>query len=79
MSPPRCALVQALTPQVRESKWGRVIQIGSAANPNPLPIRAAYSAANAALANLTVGLSQEVAATGITVNTISLGPVLVDG
>ncbi|WP_019927473.1 SDR family NAD(P)-dependent oxidoreductase [Nocardia sp. BMG111209] len=72
-------LIRALTPRMREGKWGRVIQIGSAANPNPLPLRAAYSAAKAALANLTVGLSKELAATGITVNTVSPGPVLVDG
>ncbi|WP_309231320.1 SDR family oxidoreductase [Nocardia sp. SYP-A9097] len=71
-------LIQALTPAMRNAKWGRVIQIGSAANPNPLPMRAAYSAAKAALANLTVSLSKELSATGITVNTISPGPVLLD-
>lgn len=72
-------LIQALTPQMRESGWGRVIQIGSAANPNPLPARAAYSAAKAALANLTVSLAKELAGTGITANTISPGPTLTDG
>ncbi|MFB7717884.1 SDR family NAD(P)-dependent oxidoreductase [Nocardia sp. NPDC056100] len=68
-------LIRALTPAMRNAEWGRVIQIGSAANPNPLPPRAAYSAAKAALANLTVSLSKELSATGITVNTVSPGPV----
>ncbi|WP_322752503.1 SDR family NAD(P)-dependent oxidoreductase [Frankia sp. Cas3] len=72
-------LIRALTPQMRDSTWGRVIQIGSAANPNPLPTRAAYSAAKAALANLTVSLAKELAGTGITANTISPGPTLTDG
>jgi NAD(P)-dependent dehydrogenase (short-subunit alcohol dehydrogenase family) len=64
---------------MRAARWGRVIQIGSAAHPYPLPRKAAYSATKAALANLTVSLSKELAATGITVNTISPGPTLTDG
>jgi NAD(P)-dependent dehydrogenase (short-subunit alcohol dehydrogenase family) len=71
-------MIQALTPQMRDGKWGRVIQIGSAANPNPLPARAAYSAAKAALANLTVSLAKELAGSGVTANTISPGPTLTD-
>lgn len=72
-------LIRTLTPPMRAGGWGRVIQIGSAANPNPLPARAAYSAAKAALANLTVSLAKELAGTGITANTISPGPTLTDG
>lgn len=72
-------LIDALTPPMRAAGWGRVIQIGSAAHPFPLPQKAAYSAAKAALANLTVSLSKELAATGVTVNTISPGPTLTDG
>jgi NAD(P)-dependent dehydrogenase (short-subunit alcohol dehydrogenase family) len=72
-------LVLALTPRMREGAWGRVIQIGSAASSYPLPVRSAYSAAKAALANLTVSLAKELAGTGITSNTISPGPTLTDG
>ncbi|MFL6072069.1 MAG: SDR family NAD(P)-dependent oxidoreductase [Mycobacteriales bacterium] len=72
-------LIGALTPPMRTAGWGRVIQISSAAHPYPLPMRAAYSATKAALSNLTVSLSKELAGTGITANTISPGPTLTDG
>ncbi|MCK9895829.1 SDR family NAD(P)-dependent oxidoreductase [Frankia sp. AgB32] len=72
-------LILALTPPMRAAGWGRVIQLGSAANSYPLPVRAAYSAAKAALTNLTVGLAKELAGTGITSNTVSPGPTLTEG
>ncbi|WP_329126788.1 SDR family NAD(P)-dependent oxidoreductase [Streptomyces sp. NBC_01465] len=72
-------LIGALAPSMREARWGRIIQIGSAAHPFPLPMKAAYSAAKAALANLTVSLSKDLAATGVTANTISPGPTSTDG
>ncbi|HEY3557710.1 MAG TPA: SDR family oxidoreductase [Kribbella sp.] len=67
-------LIGLWTPAMRAAGWGRVIQIGSAAHPYPLPIRAAYSATKAALSNLTVSLSKDLAGTGVTANTISPGP-----
>ncbi|MFD7160722.1 SDR family NAD(P)-dependent oxidoreductase [Kribbella sp. NPDC059898] len=72
-------LIGALTPAMRTARWGRVIQISSAAHPYPLPQRAAYSATKAALANLTVSLSKDLAGTGVTANTISPGPTETDG
>ncbi|HEY3505765.1 MAG TPA: SDR family NAD(P)-dependent oxidoreductase [Actinocatenispora sp.] len=72
-------LIGALAPMMREAQWGRIIQISSAAHPFPLPMKAAYSAAKAALANLTVSLSKDLAATGVTANTISPGPTMTDG
>jgi NAD(P)-dependent dehydrogenase (short-subunit alcohol dehydrogenase family) len=72
-------LIGALTPAMRTAGWGRVIQISSAAHPCPLPMKAAYSATKAALANLTVSLSKELAGTGVTANTVSPGPTLTDG
>lgn len=72
-------MIRALSPGMRAQGYGRIIQIGSAANPNPLPDRAAYSAAKAALANLSVSLAKELAATGVTANTISPGPTRTAG
>ncbi|WP_084534651.1 SDR family oxidoreductase [Nocardia yamanashiensis] len=70
---------RSLTEDFGNHGYGRIIQIGSAANPNPLPDRAAYSAAKAALANLSVSLAKELAATGVTANTISPGPTRTAG
>jgi 3-oxoacyl-[acyl-carrier protein] reductase len=63
---------------MRDTGWGRVIQISSAAHPYPLPRKAAYSATKAALSNLTVSLSKDLAGTGVTANTISPGPTRTD-
>lgn len=71
-------LIGTLTPAMRTTGWGRVIQISSAAHPYPLPMKAAYSATKAALSNLTVSLSKDLAGTGVTANTISPGPTLTD-
>jgi 3-oxoacyl-[acyl-carrier protein] reductase len=69
-------LIGALTPAMRTAGWGRVIQIGSAAHPYPLPMKAAYGATKAALSNLTVSLAKDLAGTGVTANTISPGPTM---
>jgi len=66
-------LVHALVPAMRATGWGRVIQISSrnAVSPHaPLP---AYGAAKAAINNLTLSLSKELAGTGITSNGIMPG------
>jgi 3-oxoacyl-[acyl-carrier protein] reductase len=64
---------------MRTRRWGRVIQIGSAASANPPPSMAGYGAAKAALANLTVSLAKDLAGSGVTANTISPGPTLTEG
>jgi NAD(P)-dependent dehydrogenase (short-subunit alcohol dehydrogenase family) len=72
-------LTQALMPQMRESGWGRVINIGSRAATTPLPTMVDYSAAKAAVVNITTSLAQHLSGSGITANTVSPGVIVTDG
>lgn len=69
-------MIQALLPQMRARGWGRVINIGSRAATTPLPNMVDYSAAKAAVVNLTTSLAQHLTATGITANTVSPGVIV---
>ncbi|BAZ11648.1 putative 3-oxoacyl-(acyl carrier protein) reductase [Calothrix sp. NIES-4071] len=72
-------LIKLFVPQMKESGWGRVIQISSGVATQPIPVTPEYAAAKAAIVNLTVSLAKELAETGITVNTISPGTILTGG
>lgn len=72
-------LIQALVPRMRERGWGRVINIGSRAAATPLPNMADYSAAKAAVVNMTTSLAQHLTGTGITANTVSPGVIVTEG
>ena len=69
-------LVQRLMPSMRKAGWGRVVNISSGAGMLPAATGADYSAAKAAVNNLTVSLSKEVGKDGVTVNAVSPGPIL---
>ena len=71
-------LVRHLVPQMKETGWGRIIQIASGEATQPFAAMPDYAATKAAQVNLTVSLSQELANTGITVNTISPGIVVTE-
>jgi len=72
-------LTRALVPQMRESGWGRIINIGSRAVTTPLPNMVDFSAAKAAVVNLTTSLAQHLTGSGITANTVSPGVIVTEG
>lgn len=72
-------VIRGVLPAMRGRGWGRVINLGSRAATTPLPNLAAYSAAKAAVVNLTTGLARHLAGTGITANTVSPGVIVTAG
>jgi NAD(P)-dependent dehydrogenase (short-subunit alcohol dehydrogenase family) len=68
-------LILRAVPAMLEAKWGRVIQISSAVAVQPHNLGADYTAAKAAMNNLSVSLAGSLADTGVTVNTVSPGVI----
>ncbi len=66
-------MIHAFVPGMRDRRWGRVINVSSGGGTQPTPQAAAYCAAKAAVINMTVSLSIELARSGVTVNTVSPG------
>lgn len=69
-------LLQAVLPQMKNRGWGRIVQISSVAATQPLTFLVDYAAAKAALNNTTVSLAKEYSRFGVTVNTVSPGPIV---
>jgi len=72
-------LIRRLVPGMKERGWGRVINIGSAAGTRPTGLGAHYSAAKAAMNEMTVGLAKALGDSGVTANTISPGLIATPG
>ena len=70
---PAVRLAQAFVPEMRERRWGRVIQISSRNAISAYAQFGPYGAAKAALNNLTLSLSKALAGTGVTSNGIMPG------
>lgn len=72
---PTVRVTQTLLPALRAHGWGRVITIGSRAVRTPLPNMVTYSAAKAAVVNMTTSLARHLAGTGVTANCVSPGVI----
>lgn len=71
-------MIQSLVPHMRETGWGRVIQIGGGLAAQPMAAQPHYNASLAARHNLTVSLARELKGSGITSNTVAPGAILTD-
>lgn len=71
-------MVLHAVPAMVEAKWGRVIQISSAVALQPNNLGSDYSGAKAALNNFTVSLAGSLHASGVTVNTVTPGVIMMD-
>jgi NAD(P)-dependent dehydrogenase (short-subunit alcohol dehydrogenase family) len=72
-------LCQLAVPDMVTAGFGRIINVSSAVAVQPNNLGADYSAAKAALNNFTVSLAGSLRGTGVTVNTVTPGVVMVDG
>jgi 3-oxoacyl-[acyl-carrier protein] reductase len=71
-------LLRAFVPEMRQKRWGRVLNVSSTVTLEPsvqMPLSAGF---RALLVNTLKALSREVAADGVTVNTICPGAVATD-
>jgi 3-oxoacyl-[acyl-carrier protein] reductase len=71
-------LVEAVHPGMRERGWGRIVNIGSSSTVEPIPSLTLSNANRLAAIGFLKTLSREVAADGITINTIATGKFATD-
>ncbi|KXV01332.1 3-oxoacyl-ACP reductase [Caballeronia megalochromosomata] len=66
---------QAVLPGMRARRWGRVVNLSSAAARGPGLVGIHYNASKAGLEGLTRGYAARLARDGITVNAVAPGPI----
>jgi len=66
-------LIEAVLPGMRERGWGRIVNVGSSSVREPIPGLALSNAHRMAAVGFFKTLASEVAADGITVNTVATG------
>lgn len=66
-------MIQGLVPAMKARGWGRVIQISSRNGISPHANMPSYGASKAAVNNFTLGLSKELAFSGVTSNAVMPG------
>ncbi len=68
-------LIESVLPGMRERGWGRIVNVGSTSVREPIPGLALSNAHRMATVGLFKTLASEVAADGITVNTVATGRI----
>jgi len=71
-------LIEAVLPGMRERRWGRIVNVGSSSTREPIPHLALSNIHRMAAVGLFKTLASEVAADGITLNTIATGRFATD-
>ena len=71
-------LAEAVLPGMRERGWGRIVNVGSSSVREPIPHLTLSNANRMAAVGLFKTLANEVAADGITVNTVATGRFATD-
>ena len=66
-----CMLLQEIAPQMIEKKWGRIIAITTASVKQPMPLHALSTIFRAGLMGALKQMANEIASTGVTVNSVS--------
>jgi len=72
-------LIHALSPEMCERGWGRIINISTAAALTPTSGQPDYAAAKAAMLSMSLGLSKALKGTGVTSNSVSPGMIRTAG
>ena len=71
-------LVEGVLPKMRERGWGRIVNVGSNSTVEPIPSIAISNSVRQAAVGFLKTLSREVAADGVTVNTVITGKFATD-